>query len=395
MSLSILFADDENSLQELMRCELPIMGHTAAVCPDGVTAIAALKKAASDKTPFDCLLVDLDMPGASGLDVIEAAKKLTPDADAIILTGKGTLETAISALRYGVFDYLTKPCKLAEIEEVLTRVEKKRELKSKLITVQTQLAKTEVPRYLVGDSTPMIKVQKLIDRIAPTDSTVVILGETGTGKELVARAVHEKSNRSEKPFVAVNCGALPENLIESELFGHKKGSFTGADENRTGLLQVANGGTLFLDEIGELPKAVQAKFLRFLESGEIRKIGENSPVTCDVRVVCATLQNLEAMVMRGDFREDLWFRINTFEIHIPPLRDRLDDLPALILHLAKRYKNANIPAAYTKLNELFTDEAAALLMRYAWPGNVRQLANTIEHAFVLADSVPIGPEALP
>ena len=387
MPLKILFADDEPSLQELMRCEIPGMGHTVAVCPDGTTAIAALQN-----DSFDCLLVDLDMPGATGLEVIEEAKERCPDADSVILTGKGTLPSAITALRQGVFDYLTKPCTLAEIERVLHRIEEKRELTRKYLAVKSQLQRIEGTQQLIGSSDSMKAVQRLIDRIAPTDSTVVILGETGTGKELVARAIHDRSARAEKPFVAVNCGALPENLIESELFGHRKGSFTGADEHRIGLFQLADGGTLFLDEIGELPKGVQAKLLRFLECGEIRKIGENTSVICNVRVVCATLRNLETMVQSGEFREDLWFRINTFEIALSPLRERLDDLPELILHLAKRYQGgANIRRG----EELFTADALALLQNYSWPGNVRQLANTIEHALILTDRIPIEPESLP
>jgi two-component system NtrC family response regulator len=238
----------------------------------------------------------------------------------------------------------------------------------------------------------MQRVYRLIDKIAPTESTIVILGDTGTGKELVARAIHDQSRRAGKPFVAVNCGALPESLIESELFGHRKGSFTGADANRTGLFEVANGGTLFLDEIGELPKGVQAKLLRFLESGEVRKVGDNEATTCDVRVVCATLQNLETMVQRGDFREDLWFRINTFEIHLPPLKDRKEDLPELILALAKRFRS---DLTATDAKELFTPDAYDLLSQYDYPGNVRQLANAIEHALVLSGDFPIPAEDLP
>ncbi|GHT21167.1 hypothetical protein FACS189419_01620 [Planctomycetales bacterium] len=243
---------------------------------------------------------------------------------------------------------------------------------------------------LVGCSQTMQTVHRLIERIAPTNCAVVILGETGTGKELVARSIHLHSKRNDKPYVAVNCGALPENLIESELFGHRKGSFTGADGNRTGLLEVADGGTLFLDEIGELPKGVQSKLLRFLESGEVRKIGENAAANCDVRVVCATLRNLEEMVQSGDFRQDLWFRINTFEIHIPPLRDRQGDLPELIEHFINKSIS---PGA--GVESCFTSEAYKALLNYDYPGNVRQLANIIEHALVLTDKLPIPLESLP
>jgi two-component system NtrC family response regulator len=219
---------------------------------------------------------------------------------------------------------------------------------------------------------------------------VLITGETGTGKELVARAVHLESNRSEMPFVAINCGALPESLIESELFGHRKGSFTGADEHRVGLFEVADGGTLFLDEIGELPKAMQAKLLRVLESGEIRKVGANESQTVDVRVVCATHRRLDEMVEQGDFRQDLMFRVNTFEIHLAPLRERISDVPLLAAHLLKRLRSNVKPA-----DALFTIEAMEKLKRYDWPGNVRELANAVEHASILCDELPIGVEHLP
>ncbi|MEX0613707.1 MAG: sigma-54 dependent transcriptional regulator, partial [Pirellulales bacterium] len=322
--MAVLFADDERSLQELMKLEIPRMGHRVTVCPDGLTAVAAL-----EKEQFDCLLVDLDMPGLGGIDVIARATELCPDAEAVVLTGKSSLETAIAALRHGAFDYLTKPCKLVEIEALLGRVQEKRKLTQQYRALKRRLERIEGTPRLIGTSTGMERVRSLITRVAPTGSTVLILGETGTGKELVARAVHEQSPRSGEPFVAINCGGLPETLIESELFGHRKGAFTGADEHRIGLFEVANGGTIFLDEIGELPKAMQAKLLRVLESREIRRVGENRAMTVDVRIVCATHRDLPEMVSVGEFREDLMYRINTFEIFLPPLRDRLDDIPEL------------------------------------------------------------------
>lgn len=384
--LNILFADDEVSLQEVIRLELPSMGHTVTVCGDGLSAIRQL-----ENNKYDVLLLDLDMPGAGGLEVVARAHELNPEAESVILTGKGSLDTAVAALREGIFDYLTKPCRLVEIDKVLRKIAEKKELTRKLMAACNRLERIEGTRRLIGDSEPMKTVRKLIDRIAPTDSAVVILGETGTGKELVAREIHEKSARAKKPFVAVNCGALPENLIESELFGHKKGSFTGAESHRIGLLEVANAGTLFLDEIGELPKPVQAKLLRFLESGEVRKIGENAATICDVRVICATLRNLEEMVAAGEFREDLWFRINTFVIQLPPLRERIGDLPALIEHLARRNPKLSLADGAP----IFTPEAMEILARYDWPGNVRQLANVLEHSLILADALPIGPKSLP
>jgi two-component system NtrC family response regulator len=233
-------------------------------------------------------------------------------------------------------------------------------------------------------------VRSIIAKVAPANSTVLIRGETGTGKELVARAVHDQSLRSDMPFVTVNCGALPENLIESELFGHRKGAFTGADEGREGLFQTAHGGTIFLDEIGELPKAMQAKLLRVLESGDIRKVGENESQRVDVRVICATHRNLEEMVETGDFREDLLFRINTFEILVPPLRERMEDVPVLARHLLQRSCSKQLPA-----EEVFAEQTIDELMSHSWPGNVRELANVVEHASILCEEFPIRPDDLP
>lgn len=383
--LKILFADDEAALQECMSLELPRMGHEVTVCPDGFTAVAAL-----ERNTYDCLLVDLDMPGMSGIQVIAKAREQSPDTDAIVLTGKSSFDTAIAALRQGAFDYLTKPCRLAELDAILRRVAAKRELVCKFRALQKQLERVEGKRELVGGGVRMDVVRRLISKVAPTDSTVLILGETGTGKELVARALHEQSPRADKPMVAINCGALPESLIESELFGHRKGSFTGADDHRIGLFEVAHGGTLFLDEIGELPKAMQAKLLRVLESGEIRRVGDNESRQVDVRVVCATHRQIEDMVAAGDFREDLMFRINTFEILLPALRERLDDIPELAAHLYRRFK-PNLPAH----EALFTEEALELLQSYDWPGNVRELANVVEHATILCEGPPITVEHLP
>ncbi len=380
-----MFADDERSLQELMSIELPRMGHEVTVCPDGTTAVAAL-----ERNSYDCILVDLDMPGRSGIEVIAKAKELSPHTDAVVLTGKSSLETAIAALRHGAFDYLTKPCKLVELQALLDRVADKRALTNKYLAIKRQLQRLEGKSELIGKSAAMERVRKLIAKVAPTNSTALVLGETGTGKELVARALHDQSLRADMPFVAINCGALPESLIESELFGHRRGSFTGADEHRVGLFEVASGGTLFLDEIGELPKAMQAKLLRFLESGEIRRVGENTSFTVDVRVVCATHRQLEQMVEEGEFREDLMFRINTFEIAIPPLRERIDDVAQLATHFAMRFRSGARPA-----DELLTPEALRVLSEHSWPGNVRELANVIERAMILSDGGPITPEHLP
>jgi two-component system NtrC family response regulator len=269
-------------------------------------------------------------------------------------------------------------------------VAERRELVNKVRALNRRLERHEGKTQLVGRSPQMQQVRRMVERVAPTDSTVLILGETGTGKELVARSIHEQSLRASKPFVAVNCGALPENLIESELFGHRKGAFTGADEHRVGLFEVADGGTLFLDEIGELPKAMQAKLLRVLESGDIRRVGDNASFVVDVRVLCATHRNLEQMVEAGEFREDLLFRINTFEVSIPPLRERAGDLAELAAVLLRRVRATARPD-----DALFTPETLKTLQSHSWPGNVRELANVIEHAAILGAEGPIGVEHLP
>jgi two-component system NtrC family response regulator len=336
------------------------------------------------------VFVDLDMPGVGGLDVIARVRETAPDTETVIITGKSSMESAVAAVRQGVFDYLTKPCKLADIQAVLERVRKKRELTVRLRALERRVRRAEGATRLVGRSAALEKVRRLVARVAATDAAVLIRGETGTGKELVARAIHEGSRRAAGPLVAVNCGALPEHLVESELFGHRKGAFTGADEHRAGLFEVADGGTLFLDEIGELPKPLQSRLLRALESGEIRRVGDNQPITVDVRLVCATHRSLEQMVAAGDFREDLLFRINTFEISVPPLRDRREDIPELVEHFVRKARPQTPAQASVAAAEVFD-----VLAAHAWPGNIRELANAVEHALVLCDDLPLALEHLP
>ena len=388
-SLRILFADDETSLQELISKELPRMGHSVTVCPDGITAVQALSENA-----YDCLLVDLDMPGMHGIEVIQKCKEISPETEAIVLTGKGSTETAVSALRLGAFDYLQKPCRLVELKTLLGRVAAKRELNHQVQALKLRLRRVEGTPTMIGNHPSMQRVKALIQKIAPTQSTVLICGETGTGKELAARAVHELSDRSDKPFVPVNCGALPETLIESELFGHRKGAFTGAEENRKGLFEVANGGTLFLDEIGELPKATQATLLRVLESGEIKRVGDSESLTVDVRIVCATHRDLNKMISDGEFREDLMYRINTFEVCLPPLRERSTDIPELACHLLSGHQPALMKRAKS-INDVFEASVLEKLLAHSWPGNIRELANVIEYAAIICDKLPIGAADLP
>ncbi len=384
--LRLLFVDDERSLQEFMRSELPRLGHEVTVCADGRAALKVLEKG-----KFDAALLDLRMPGMSGIEVLDHLKQVSPDTEAIVMTGHASQETAIEALRLGAFDYITKPCKLAEIEALLTKVAERRLLQHKNLALQTRVQAAEGPTVLVGQSPAMTPVQRLIATVAPTEATVLILGETGTGKELAARALWQQSKRADMPFVPVNCGALSSNLVESELFGHRKGAFTGADRDHKGLFEVANGGTLFLDELGELDKNIQVKLLRFLESGEIRRLGETEPFRADVRVLCATNRELRAMIDNDEFREDLYFRINTFEIRLPPLRERRPDIPALARHLLARAARRPLE----QVQDLLGPEAIDVLLEHDWQGNVRELANVMEHAYIIAGGGQITPEHLP
>jgi DNA-binding NtrC family response regulator len=383
--LRILFADDEGHLRDLMQLELPRLGHEVTVCPDGAAALKALERGL-----YDAALLDLRMPGMTGIEVLGQIRQISPETQVIILTGHATVDTAVQALRLGAFDYLTKPCKWAELEMILNRIAERRDMANKTTALETRLKAAEGAPLLIGDSSSMQQVRRLIETIAPTDTSVMILGDTGTGKELVARSLHEKSQRSDRAFIPVNCGALPENLVESELFGHRKGAFTGADMHRKGLFEVANGGTLFLDEVGELDKSVQVKLLRFLESGEIRRVGENEPFRVDVRVLCATNRDLREMVANDQFREDLFFRLNTFEIFLAPLRDRKSDMPALAKHLLTRHASRR-----GLIESTIAPESITALMAHDWPGNIRELANIIERATILAGNGPILPEHLP
>ena len=385
-SLRILFVDDERSLQETMRLELPRLGHEVTVCPDGRSAMKVL-----EKTMFDAAILDLRMPGMTGMEVLEHLKKVSPDTEAVMMTGHASMETAVDALRLGAFDYITKPCKLTEIEAVLAKILDHRDLKHKNLALQTRVEAAEGPSNLVGHSAPMTAVHRMIATVAPTDATVLILGETGTGKELAARSLMQQSKRSTMPFVPINCGAFAEHLVESELFGHIKGSFTGADRDHKGLFEVANGGTVFLDELGELNRNIQVKLLRFLESGEIRRVGDNKPFRTDVRVLCATNRDLRAMINDDLFREDLYFRINTFEIRLPPLRERRQDIPDLAQHLLAR--TARRPPE--QVAGLLAPETIDLLLEHQWKGNVRELANVMEYAYIISGGAMILPEHLP
>ena len=385
--LRVLFVDDEQSIADLMRSELPRMGHSATICQSPTEAIRTL-----DENTYDAAIVDLKMPGGSGWDVVDHIRSAAPETEYVISTGHGSMDEAIRAIRIGAYDFLPKPVSLFEIAAVLQRIGEKKSLEHKNVALETRLQRAEGRSDLIGQSPAMNCVRKLINRIAPTDSAVLILGETGTGKEMVARQIHEQSERADAPFVAVNCGALPENLVESEFFGHRKGAFTGAETARSGLFEVANGGTLFLDELGELDRGMQVKLLRFLEGGEVRRVGENESFNVDVRIVSATNRDLQEMVAEGTFREDLVFRVNTFEIHLPPLRERREDIPELARHLITRHlkRDSNLVP-----ESVLIPETISVLQAHHWSGNVRELANVLEYAVILSDGDQITPADLP
>src|SRR5262245_13859539 len=369
-----------------MRAEIPQLGHEVVVCPDAKAAVKSL-----EKNTLDAAILDLRMPGLTGIEVLEQIKQAAPDTDVVIMTGHASIETAIEAVRLGAFDYITKPAKLAQLETILRKVAERKELRNKNLALQTRVQAAEGPTIMVGSSPGMAGVQRMIATVAPTDSTVMSLSASGPGKELAARAIYQQSQRADGPFVPVNCGALAENLVESELFGHRKGAFTGAERDHKGLFEVATGGTLFLDEVGELNKNIQVKLLRFLESGEIRRVGDTEPFRVNVRVVCATNRDLRSMIRDDHFREDLYFRINTFELRLPALRERRSDIPDLARHLLARAARRPLE----QVAELLTPEAIDALLEHDWPGNVRELANVMEHAYIIAGGQAITSEHLP
>lgn len=387
LKLRILFVDDEPHLREFMKSELPRLGHEVTVCPNAQSAAATLAK-----STFDAAILDMKMESdTSGLQVLQYIKQVSPDTEAVIMTGYASQETTIAALRLGAFDYLTKPCKLADIEGLLLRIIEKKKLKNQTAALQTRVNAAEGSGLLIGSSPAMQPVHQLISTVAPTDATVLITGETGTGKEMVAKTLYLKSKRADMPFVPVNCGALSPTLVESQLFGHRKGSFTGADKDHKGLFEVANGGTLFLDELGELDRNIQVKLLRFLESGEIRRLGDTESITADVRVVCATNRDLRKEIASGAFREDLLYRLNTFHIHLPPLRNRKPDLPDLARFLLAREAKRPLES----VSEILTHEALQTMMAYDWPGNVREVANAMEYAWIVSGGSSITSQHLP
>lgn len=374
--MSILVVDDERIVRESFLHWFRKYGCKTEAAASGLEALEKL-----ERYPFDLLFVDIKMPGMDGLELLERVKQQYPDAIVIIITAYGSIDTAVKAMKMGASDYLLKPFQPDQLSLVLEKVANQKRLVSEVQYMKGRLE--EITRFdnIIGQSRPMQEVFDLIPQVAQSDASVLLVGETGTGKELVAKAIHAKSKRSSLPFIAINCGAIPDSLLESELFGHQKGAFTGADHPRKGFFEVVSGGTLFLDEIGEVSPKMQVDLLRVLEEKKIMKIGDRVPITVDFRLLSATRKDLEKEVSRGTFREDLFYRVHVITITIPPLRERKDDIPLLAEHFLRKYSRQT-----AKQVDRIDSEAMRSLRSYDWPGNVRELENAIERAVVLSKS---------
>ncbi len=382
--IKVLAVDDEEPFRRLLKKELSRKGFNVETAPDGKSAVNLLKDNA-----YDVILLDIIMPGIDGISLM---KKLKADAASpviIVLTGRATVETAVDAMKSGAYDYLTKPYKLDELVIVIHRAYEYRMLAIKNQLLQQELVRKEAPEEFIYKSKHLQDIFSLIKKIAPTDSPVLIQGETGTGKELVANTIWHYSKRNTFPFIALNCATLSEHLIESEIFGHEKGAFTDAYQTKHGIVEVADKGTLFLDEISEMPLGLQAKLLRFLDSGEFRRVGGTKLLNVDVRVVTASNRDLKDFIREGRFREDLYYRLNVINITIPPLRERREDIAELSKFFLKKYSRK-----LSKPISDFTPEAMVLLDNYIWPGNVRELENVIERAVILCDTEKMDVEDL-
>lgn len=381
----ILLVDDEKSVRTTLSILLQKAGYRVEEAGSGAEAIEKFKARF-----FDLVITDLKMEPVDGMDVLREVKSINPSSEVLVMTAYGTVESGVEAMKLGAYDYIQKPF---EKDDFLLRVQKvleHRQLLTEIEQLQEELKEKYRFENIVGNSKGMLEVLSLVSKVAKTDSTVLITGESGTGKELIARAIHVNSRRKNRAFITINCGAIPENLQESELFGHVRGAFTGAIRDKRGLFQEADGGTLFLDEVGETSLSTQVKLLRFLQDGEIRRVGDVDPIHVDVRLIAASNKDLSKLIEEGKFREDLYYRLNVIPIHLPPLRQRKDDIPLLINHFVKKYaerENKNVKGV--------SPEAMILLTGYHWPGNVRELENVVERAVILTNYNFILPEDLP
>ncbi len=378
----VLVADDEDNLRRVLKAQLQHDGYDVHCVADGEAVLQAM-----DEHHIDVLITDLRMPKLDGMEVLKVVSAHHPNVPVIMITAHGTVDTAVEALKLGAFDYVTKPFDRVEFRTVVAKAARTRELSQEHVSGDPN----ERGRYrIIGQSEPMREVYDVIEKVADTPSTVLITGESGTGKELIARALHENSSRKEKPFVSVNCAAIPPDLLESELFGYEKGAFTGAVTSKPGRFELADGGTLFLDEIAEIPVSMQVKLLRALQEQAFERVGGIKTIHVDSRLIAATNRDLKARLADGGFRKDLYYRLNVVHVSLPPLRDRPSDIPLLLEHFVQKF-NAKLDRQFRG----FDEEALARLMRYPWPGNIRELENLVERCMIFAEDGRVSVQHLP
>jgi len=378
----ILIVEDERNMMEILSMLLEGEGYTVRSASNGSVGIEMI-----ERDIYDLVITDIKMPGASGFEVLKRAQEVSPDTLVIMITAFGTIESGIEAMKLGAYDYIHKPFKIDEIRLIVRNAIDKRRLKTEVAVLRETVRSSFEIENIIGKSEAMQKVLRIIPKVAENSANVLVTGESGTGKELIAAALHSLSPRRDRHCVAINCASLPENLLESELFGHMKGSFTGAVHNKQGLFEIADEGTLFLDEIAEMPINLQSKLLRAIEQGTFRRVGGTSDITVNTRIIAATNRDLKQAVADGTFREDLFFRLNVIPIHIPPLRERKEDIPLLLEHFISKY-SPDRPRQ-------FTASALGTLMGFSWPGNIRELENMVERILLFADSEMITNQDMP
>ena len=384
-SKRILIIDDEENMLHMLKTILSKEGYEIVTAGNGIEGLEKI-----ETNLFDTILCDLRMPEMDGLSFLKTVKVKNIDSTIIMMSAYGTIDLAVEAMKHGAYDYISKPFKPDEIILTLKKSEERERLRKENILLKKEINKEFGLENIITKNDKMLQIFETIHKISDYDTSVLILGESGTGKELVAKAIHYNSKRSGKPFVAINCGAIPENLLESELFGYVKGAFTDANQNKKGLFEEANGGTLLLDEIGELPSNLQVKLLRALQEGEVRKVGDTKQIKLDVRIIAATSKNLGQEVRNDSFREDLFYRLNVIQIDLPPLRERREDIPLLINHFLSRYNEKH----HLKAKNI-SSAALNILVEYDWQGNIRELENAIERAVILSEGSRIEVSALP
>ena len=385
MKSRILVVDDEESIREFLEIMLKKENYEVTIAEDGLHAKDIL-----GKKSFDMVISDMQMPNMNGTELLKFVRESYPDIVFMMITAFGTTETAVDAMKMGAYDYVTKPFKIDEVRLNIANALRSKNLETEVRSLKKELVKEYSFQNMIGNSAPMHAVFDLVKRVSQAPTNIMVTGESGTGKEVVAKAIHYNGPLKDRPFVTINCGAIPENLMESEMFGHKKGSFTGAISDKVGLFEVADGGTLFLDEVGELPLSIQVKLLRAIQERIIRRVGATDDIKIEVRIIAATNRNLEDMVNKGTFRQDLYYRLNVIGIRTPPLRERSEDIPILANHFLKKYNE--------KLNKAIvgiSTEAMDILKSYNYPGNVRELENMIERTVALEAGATILPESLP